>query len=269
MEWERAIPKTFEFAKDLAKVVTGVKTRFVHGECPHCTKLDKVQKDCWNNCKFCGQGFSVSTTLGESSILHECIVILLATLSQVTKSTKGVTKKEIHFIKNLFETLELSAKEKKSAVSIFNNLKAKDLDFINIGIRLKGITKHNGNTAIQIFIIRALFQMVAVEHIKLSTKQEEIIQCFCLGLGYGKDYYSRFKQEYFDKDNTYYMILGANKDDDMEEITKKYKMLVKKFHPDTLSGKDLPQEFTDFAISKFQEIQDAYENIKALKGSIN
>jgi DnaJ like chaperone protein len=51
-----------------------------------------------------------------------------------------------------------------------------------------------------------------------------------------------------------------------EEIKKHYRTLVKEFHPDRIAAKGLPDEFTDFAESKFREIQEAYEAVKKARG---
>jgi DnaJ like chaperone protein len=37
---------------------------------------------------------------------------------------------------------------------------------------------------------------------------------------------------------------------------------VKDFHPDKIISKGLPEEFTDFASSRFREIHESYEKIR-------
>ena len=59
-----------------------------------------------------------------------------------------------------------------------------------------------------------------------------------------------------------YATLGLAKDATVEEIKKAYRKLSIEFHPDTVSSKGLPEEFTKFATEKFREIQSAYEAIK-------
>jgi len=56
-----------------------------------------------------------------------------------------------------------------------------------------------------------------------------------------------------------YEILGLSKDASKEEINKKYKELVKKFHPDFIQGKGLDEEFLKFAEERMKEINWAYE----------
>jgi len=59
-----------------------------------------------------------------------------------------------------------------------------------------------------------------------------------------------------------YKILGCNPSDSDDIIKKNYRILVRKFHPDFVQGKELDDEFIDFATKKIQEINNAYETIK-------
>jgi len=59
-----------------------------------------------------------------------------------------------------------------------------------------------------------------------------------------------------------YAILGASKEDDMKIIKKKYRDLVRKNHPDIITGQGASQSIIDEATKKLQEINEAYEIIK-------
>ena len=62
-----------------------------------------------------------------------------------------------------------------------------------------------------------------------------------------------------------YEILGASDADDFEMIKKKYRTLVKEYHPDILMGQGKEQSIIDQATAKLQEINEAYEMIKKEK----
>ena len=51
----------------------------------------------------------------------------------------------------------------------------------------------------------------------------------------------------------------------MEAIKKKYRALVKEYHPDILMGQGKEQSIIDAATAKLQEINEAYEMIKKEK----
>ena len=62
-----------------------------------------------------------------------------------------------------------------------------------------------------------------------------------------------------------YEILGASSGDDFETIKKKYRTLVKEYHPDILMGQGKEQSIIDQATAKLQEINEAYELVKKEK----
>ncbi len=62
-----------------------------------------------------------------------------------------------------------------------------------------------------------------------------------------------------------YEVLGADPSEDMESIKKKYRALVKEYHPDILMGQGKDQSIIDAATTKLQEINEAYEMIKKEK----
>lgn len=93
--------------------------------------------------------------------------------------------------------------------------------------------------------------------------------------------YKKFKQEYFknyngsehnnssarsiiekDLEDKYYKILDCNRDCTDEEIKKKYKDLVKSFHPDVIQSNNLHKDIIEFAKQRFKDIKEAYEFIK-------
>lgn len=63
-----------------------------------------------------------------------------------------------------------------------------------------------------------------------------------------------------------YEILESSSSDDAATIKKNYRNLVKKHHPDIISGQGAAQNIIDEATRKLQEINEAYELIKKDKG---
>lgn len=63
-----------------------------------------------------------------------------------------------------------------------------------------------------------------------------------------------------------YEVLGCSPRDPDEKIKKAHRKLVAKYHPDRFIGLELDKDFTDLAAIKFQEIQEAYEQIRRSRG---
>ena len=55
----------------------------------------------------------------------------------------------------------------------------------------------------------------------------------------------------------YYALLGCTSDSTIDEITKNYRVKSKKFHPDVLHSKDLPNEILQFSKEKFLKFTEA------------
>ena len=79
--------------------------------------------------------------------------------------------------------------------------------------------------------------------------------------GYGGGYSSGSQGSAKSKRDPY-EILGLSKDATFNEIKKKYRELVKKYHPDILMGKGADEEIVQEGTKKLQEINEAYKILK-------
>lgn len=66
----------------------------------------------------------------------------------------------------------------------------------------------------------------------------------------------------------HYAILGCKEADSVEHIKRRYREMVKKFHPDKIASKGLSEEFMDFATIKFREVEEAYRELVKSKGMV-
>lgn len=86
--------------------------------------------------------------------------------------------------------------------------------------------------------------------------------------GFKQFYASKASQKRFDIHKAY-EIIGTNSQESMEELKKKYRALVKEYHPDILMGQGKTQSIINQATAKLQEINEAYEMIKKEKANAN
>jgi len=96
----------------------------------------------------------------------------------------------------------------------------------------------------------------------LHPHEEKILLSAVQLFGISSAEYARMKDQHYSDRDKHYAVLGCGPEASMEEVKKKYRQLVRDFHPDTIISKGLPEEFNKFAESKFREIQEAYESIK-------
>ncbi|MBV69603.1 MAG: molecular chaperone DjlA, partial [Pelagibacterales bacterium] len=87
-----------------------------------------------------------------------------------------------------------------------------------------------------------------------------------------KEDYNRIKKIYDNKNNSphqnlkkFYELLNVSENDSLESIKKKYRDIIKEYHPDTIQGKGLPEEFINFANKKLVDFNEAYNEIKKHK----
>ena len=59
-----------------------------------------------------------------------------------------------------------------------------------------------------------------------------------------------------------YAVLGLKEGAPFDEVKKRYRELVKKYHPDILMGRGESEEMIEKSTRKLQEINEAYETIK-------
>ena len=74
------------------------------------------------------------------------------------------------------------------------------------------------------------------------------------------------KQESPREDSNAYTTIGCKSSDDNTTIKKKYRELVKKYHPDFIQSKGQDESSVEFAKQKMQEINHAYNRIKRERG---
>lgn len=63
-----------------------------------------------------------------------------------------------------------------------------------------------------------------------------------------------------------YTVLGCSPSSSNDEIKKRYRELLAKYHPDKFIGQNLDEDFVALASKKFQEIQEAYGRIRSARG---
>ncbi len=64
-----------------------------------------------------------------------------------------------------------------------------------------------------------------------------------------------------EQSNKAYEILGCRANDSDEQVKKQFHEMAKKYHPDSISGKDLPEDFVKFANERFVELHEAYRAV--------
>ena len=200
----------------------------------------------------------------------------------IAKSDGRVSEREIQVAKMVMDQMGLVASSKQKAIDAFT--RGKQPDF-NLNKALQSLKKacHYPHL-LNLFIDMQVRAAYAEGH--LNEAKRSLLQQIAHGLGlppidfvaheaamrgetgnksYEEAYRTPGARTVWDA-NKAYTILGISPDASDEEVKRAYRKLMSQNHPDKLMAKGLPQDMLKVATEKTQQIQKAYEQIKAIRG---
>ena len=186
-------------------------------------------------------------------------ISLFSILGKLSKIDGVVTKDEIEVVQDFINGLPIDESEKLFAQQVFNEAKKSPYRIDDFAIQLYQMVQSQPTLMVSYFDL--LFRVVAADgtfHPAEETALKRVKEIFNIS----DNQYEDLKAVYFDDLDKHYKILNCTPESTNQEIKSSYKKLVKDFHPDTIVSKGLPEEFTEFASSRFREIQESYEKIR-------
>lgn len=214
----------------------------------------------------------------EGDLLNHEAGLLIALMAKVAKADGKVCELEAELLKHTFNDISshfenseeirdklklLYAKEKQS----FDNM-------ISICEKLYNLTRNDYNKRAK--IMEYLLNLAFIDK-EFSDTEKMITEDISNALKIKKEDFERliatFKAFYTQQAASKaislekaYEVLESNLNDDNATLKKNYRNLVKKHHPDIISGQGAAQNIIDEATKKLQEINEAYEIIKKDRG---
>jgi DnaJ like chaperone protein len=187
-------------------------------------------------------------------------VTMFAILGKFAKIDGVVTKDEIAAVESFIGTLNVDERERQFARQIFNE--AKDSRYAIDDFARQFYQVARGQPAVLVSFLDVLFRIASADG-KLHPAEEQALRRIQGVFHISDEQFNSVKATYFKDVHRYYKVLNCTSESSNEEIKANYKKLVKDFHPDKIVSKGLPEEFTEFATTRFREIQEAYEQIRA------
>lgn len=200
--------------------------------------------------------------------------LFIALVAKVAKADGRVSELEAQLIGMMFDDISkvFVDKEKARAIlkEIFNDEKQKD-DVVEVASELnkmlgKSILKRRQ-------YVEFLIQLAFVDS-GVDSDEDRVLRKITSELNISSSEYeailnkfenmSKAKTQTMSVDKAY-EILGVTKDDDMGTIKKRYRALVRQYHPDIIKSQDKDEAYIEEATAKTQEINQAYQTIKDLK----
>lgn len=196
------------------------------------------------------------TRMQETSGDFEISLLILA--SVVIKADGKVDQRELDYVRMHF--VEMYGKQRANhAFKLFNGIIKRQVSTRQVCMQIRQHMAHSS----RLQLIHFLFGIAKADgHVTKSEEQEihKIANYF-----YINNYdYASIKAMFFDESDSAYKILEITKSASNDEVKKAYRKMAKKYHPDRLQN--VGEEHKQGAKEKFQQIQAAYEKIKAERG---
>lgn len=187
---------------------------------------------------------------------------LFACLAKLAKADGRVDESEVQKIEEIIsKKLNLSGEHRNFAINIFQKAKDDKSSFEAYASNLYKILSSSPNSLLVFYEI--LFELALADGI-LHPKEDELLKKIPFIFKFDKSVYDNFYEKYVSQNKSYYKVLGVEENSSFKSIKKSYLKKRKEFHPDTLIGKGLPEEFIEKAKEKFIEIQEAYEELEKI-----
>ena len=185
--------------------------------------------------------------------------MLMALSAVVMKADGKVLKVELDYVKEFFSRQFGS----QFSVNHLRTLKK----FLDEGeIPLQKICSDIRNRLQQEVRLQLIHYLYGIAKADGSVSQSEVLSIDNIAqmLGVNHVDYESIKNMFFRNIDSDYKVLGLESGSTEEEIKKAYRKMAIKFHPDKVSH--MGEEYQKGAKEKFQEVQNAYENLKKQKG---
>ena len=193
-------------------------------------------------------------------------VAAFSMLAKIAASDKQISEKEVSFINSFMnDDLQLDIIGKKAATRIFKAAIDSSDNFSDFAAQFYSAF-HSQPQMLDLML--DILLKVATADGSFDKQNEEMILSAVRIFHIREDDYLNLKSKYVSDVNKYLAVLGCDQEDSYEKIKSRFRELVRKYHPDAIASKGLPEEFTKFSEEKFQEIHTAHEMIKKERGIV-
>ena len=190
-------------------------------------------------------------------------VAAFSMLAKLAQSDGRVSQEEIDSIEDFMERdLHLTADSRHAAINIFRTALNAPGTFDEFARQFYS-QFHRQPQMLELMI--DILLRVSVADGSMTRGEEDLILSAVSIFNFSRSRYDQLKSQYAKTADTAYAVLGCSPDDTDEQVKRCYRQRVQEYHPDKIAAKGLPDEFTRFAQDKFREIQEAWEQIKAVR----
>ncbi len=187
-------------------------------------------------------------------------IAVIALSAKMAKADGIVSKEEVNAFSQIFEI----PKGQEKHVSNVYNLARQDI--AGYEIYAKKIAKMLKNKKILLENIIEGLLFISIADGAYHPKEDKFVNNVASIFSIKRDRLDYLKNMYIDTSaNSYYKILNVSPGDNLEQIRKQWKKLVLEHHPDMVLARGLPEEAIRLTTVKLARINEAWENIKAIR----
>ncbi|CAD7286560.1 TerB family tellurite resistance protein [Campylobacter suis] len=207
---------------------------------------------------------------------------LVALLAKVAKGDGRVSELEARLVSQTFDDLvRKTGVDRAELKAIFDTEKELVDEAYEVALEYRQKLHLDRQTAIARI---TFFLNLAYFDGEFHPDERKVIEDISRGFGIDRalldaiilrfeQFYNAHSRHYNRSQNTHsparrdaYEVLGVARDSEFGVIKKRYRELVRKYHPDILMGQGESEEVIEKSTKKLQEINEAYESIKNERG---
>ena len=223
------------------------------------------------------QGQFQGTAVNHQAVANSELGVFVALIAKVAKADGHVHELEAELISNMFKDISKAFGEshKEQVRSILKEIFNQEKDIVKnvdtLASKLQALTR--GDKQKRIMMLSFLINLAYIDG-ELSHSEENLILKIAAFLEISHSEVESIMQRFAaafggnasqSSVSDAYKVLGASREDELSVIKKKYRALVKKYHPDIMKAKGASEEYIKDATIKVQEINTAYEMVKKEK----
>lgn len=183
---------------------------------------------------------------------------LLVLTAAIMKADEKIMKSELDYVKDFFNR-QFGPHYTKERVLLLREILKQEFSVKEVCLQIKAHLDHSS----RLQLVHYLFGIARADG-EIHNKEVELIEQMAHYLGISQPDFMSIKAMFVKDTSGAYLILEIDKSASDEEIKKAYRKMAVKYHPDKVSH--LGEEFQKAAQEKFQNVQDAYEQVKKERG---
>lgn len=185
-------------------------------------------------------------------------VSLLVLAAAVMKADQKVVRAELEYVRQ-FLVRQFGVEQAQEQILVLRDILKQDINLYEVCSQIKTYMDYSS----RLQLIHFLFGISSADG-KFDPKEVDVIDTIGRYLGLSTADYQSIRSMFIKDTGSAYKILEISPDATDDEVKKAYHKMAVKYHPDKVSH--LGADIQKAAKEKFQELQNAYENIKKERG---